>query len=202
MRIKGIVFDVGGVLIMENYFIIHKKLAKKFNLDEKDFSLVRNKYFMKSTTINGENFWYEEMISKEFGLDSKKLNEYWINLRRKYFDFNKSVQNFLKNLKGEEFILASLTNTNYSQEVVRNEIGIYDFFDVNLKSTDLGIHKPNKKIYEILVKKLNLSPEEIIFIDDLNYNLEVPKEMGINTILFKNLKQLKNDLIKLGVGVK
>jgi len=51
------------------------------------------------------------------------------------------------------------------------------------------------------LKKLGHKPEEIVFIDDMKINLEVPKNFGVKTILFKNAAQLKKDLNKFGVKI-
>jgi putative hydrolase of the HAD superfamily len=42
-------------------------------------------------------------------------------------------------------------------------------------------------------------PEECVFVDDRGLNLEIPKELGMHTIQFKNPAQMREDLARYGV---
>tara|TARA_B100001121_G_scaffold133600_1_gene117016 strand:- start:2478 stop:2786 length:309 start_codon:yes stop_codon:yes gene_type:complete len=57
-------------------------------------------------------------------------------------------------------------------------------------SFDLNARKPNKNIYELVLDKTGINPNEIIFFDDMNLNLIQPKKLGINTFHVND----KNDL--------
>ena len=48
-------------------------------------------------------------------------------------------------------------------------------------------------------KSPNASPEECILIDDRGLNLECAQEMGMNTVQYKNVAQLRDDLARFGV---
>jgi putative hydrolase of the HAD superfamily len=52
------------------------------------------------------------------------------------------------------------------------------------------MRKPNPRIYKLLIKKMKLVPSEIIFIDNQIWNINPAKKIGMQTILFKNNKQL------------
>jgi len=51
-------------------------------------------------------------------------------------------------------------------------------------SYELGLLKPDKAIYQSVLAKLNVKPEEVIFIDDKRENVEAAKSLGINGIVF------------------
>jgi FMN phosphatase YigB (HAD superfamily) len=51
------------------------------------------------------------------------------------------------------------------------------------------------------VEKSGLNPEEIFFTDDDPKNVQVAKSMGINSEVYNNLQELKNQLSKLGVDI-
>jgi HAD superfamily hydrolase (TIGR01509 family) len=59
--------------------------------------------------------------------------------------------------------------------------------------------KPHKKFYQLLFKKSQLKPEELVFIDDSEPNIIAAKKLKMNVILFQNARQLKKDLKKIGV---
>ena len=52
-----------------------------------------------------------------------------------------------------------------------------------------------------MLKEINQKPEEVIFIDDKETDIEKAKRLGINAILFKNTKRLISDLKILGISV-
>ena len=68
-------------------------------------------------------------------------------------------------------------------------------------SADLCLKKPDKDIYEYVLKDLNLAPEEAVFIDNMERNTVVAEELGIKSIVFKDAGQLKEDLRKFGIKV-
>ena len=59
--------------------------------------------------------------------------------------------------------------------------------------------KPEPEIYQLLLNRYNLNPEETVFTDDLEANIEAAKKEGIHGIVFKSPDQLTDDLIALGV---
>ena len=67
---------------------------------------------------------------------------------------------------------------------LRNKFNITHLFDVVIISGDVGYRKPDKKIYEVLLNKINGSAEECVFIDDKLENLQAASELGIKTIKF------------------
>ncbi|NTU69886.1 HAD family phosphatase, partial [bacterium] len=52
-----------------------------------------------------------------------------------------------------------------------------------------------------VIKKLNINPEETIFIDDREKNVKVAQSLGIKGIIFKNKNQLIKDFNNLGVKI-
>lgn len=51
-------------------------------------------------------------------------------------------------------------------------------------SYELGLLKPDIKIYQVVLQKLNAKPQEVIFIDDKQTNVEAAKLIGIHGIVF------------------
>lgn len=60
----------------------------------------------------------------------------------------------------------------------------FDYFDGIVVSCDLHIVKPDIRIYEYLLEKYELRPEECFFIDDVTANIEGAEKAGINGAVF------------------
>ncbi|MGH9088171.1 MAG: HAD-IA family hydrolase [Acidimicrobiales bacterium] len=55
-------------------------------------------------------------------------------------------------------------------------------FDVVLESRELGIRKPAARLYQLACERLDVSPTEVVYLDDLGVNLESARALGMATI--------------------
>ena len=72
-------------------------------------------------------------------------------------------------------------------------------WDMVVDSTSVKRQKPNEDIYKYAQQLLNVMPEEILFVDNSERNLEVPKELGWQTVLYNsaNTQVANSNLLKL-----
>lgn len=68
-------------------------------------------------------------------------------------------------------------------------------------SCDVHTMKPDSEIYQYHLNKLNVSPEEAIFIDDRQVNVDGARAVGMRGVFFKNADQLRTELVELGVEI-
>ncbi len=200
-----IIFDLGGVIIESAFEPFSKEIEALYNVDKnKVYKLLhelQNPYF--SGRINEKEFW------KTF---SKKLNikNDWKKFKTIMFSFyhlNPEVFKLIKKLKRRKYKLALLTNV--SKEWLWFTLKKYPFtkiFDAIVASYMYKSGKPSmskfkeeNKLYHIVVEKLKTYPNECIFIDNKKPNIIPAKKLGMKTILFKNSKQLEDNLKKLGI---
>ena len=59
---------------------------------------------------------------------------------------------------------------------------VLELFDVIVESSIEGIRKPNPRIYQIACERLNVTPDQCVFLDDLGMNLKPARAMGMTTI--------------------
>jgi putative hydrolase of the HAD superfamily len=71
-------------------------------------------------------------------------------------------------------------------------------FDQLTWSCELGVVKPDPAIYLHTIKKLNVKPEQALFIDNLQKNIAGAEEVGLRAALFENAEQLQSDLARRG----
>ena len=134
-------------------------------------------------------------ISPEIEVDGKKLKKYSTTTLRKKIEELTKIKN--------DYYVGILSDQSYfSKKALLEKYSLLGDFKPNVISCDEGIRKPNKKIYELLKKKLDkidkkIKYNEILFIDNRNWNLKPAKKLGMKTILFKNNKQTKKKLNKI-----
>jgi len=66
-------------------------------------------------------------------------------------------------------------------------VGLLDVFDPLIISSDLGFRKPDRRIYEAALAKMDLWPEEVIFVgNDMYRDVWGPHQLGMKTVFFKS----------------
>jgi putative hydrolase of the HAD superfamily len=55
-------------------------------------------------------------------------------------------------------------------------------FDVIVESSVVGVRKPQREFYELACERAGVSPDRVVFLDDLGVNLKPAREMGMATI--------------------
>jgi len=74
-------------------------------------------------------------------------------------------------------------------------------FDAVTLSFEAGHKKPEKQIYLDALKKLNLKPDECVFIDDIKEYSDAASKLGIHGINYTSYKNLIKELKKLNVRI-
>ena len=91
---------------------------------------------------------------------------------------------------------------NSAQKIDRiKKYNFDDIFDVLIFSHNYGMIKPNPKYFLLALDKLSVKPEQSLFIDDRVENIRCSQEIGIHSILFKNVDQLIEELRQRGIHV-
>ena len=90
--------------------------------------------------------------------------------------------------------------SNYNKFLAEKRPDILDFIpymDGGVFSYDVHLLKPNREIYEVLLNKYSLDPQECVFLDDRVANIQGAEQLGIKGIIVKNYDQARQDLKKL-----
>ena len=84
---------------------------------------------------------------------------------------------------------------------LRSNAGWLNDFDDNVFSGELGVVKPDARIYEACLQGLNAIPEQTLFIDDVSVNVEGARALGINAIKFDSVNQLAVEAQAFGLPI-
>lgn len=74
----------------------------------------------------------------------------------------------------------------------------YELFTVVLDSSELGVRKPDPRIYAELLARLDRRPEQVAFVDDLERNTAAATALGIRSVLFTDVASCRAELVRLG----
>lgn len=110
------------------------------------------------------------------------------------FPIEKNIE-FVKEIKKRGYKLYILSN--FHKKAFRRIERLYNLdsiFDGKIVSFEVNLLKPEKEIYEVLLGKYSLNPDETIFIDDTFENIVAAKKIGIKGIELKDFNELENIL--------
>lgn len=110
---------------------------------------------------------------------------------------NKTLVEYLTTLKGQ-YKIALLSNS--SSEYLRNELAKYDlepYFDEIAISSEIGLIKPEPKIFRYITQKLSVEPTECVFIDDNPKHITAAEKLGLHGIVYCDVPLLKRQLQQL-----
>lgn len=110
---------------------------------------------------------------------------------------NRSVLEFARDLKQKGYTTAILSNMISPISWFVERRGDLEQFAPVVVSSQVGCSKPDVKIYQIVLERLKLPPEQCIFIDNHERNLIPARQMGIQTVLAQNPEQVIADVSKL-----
>ena len=203
---ENIIFDLGGVLLNIDY----SKTESAFNdLGFGQFKEMYNQYsanplfeHLETGRVSNENF-YEELIKMSQGtINRNQINQAWNAM---LLDFRKQSLAFLKELgKNHRLFLLSNTNAIHHEafmKIYASEMGGSSFDSYFIKayySHLLGLRKPDKDIFEFIMKDSNLNPQQTLFIDDSYNNIETARDLGFLTHLLQPGEKIEN-LLRDGI---
>ncbi len=200
--IKTIFIDVGGVLVRTENTDARKGWEKKLHL--KSGQLTRELYKIqpaKDATVGkvtADAIW--KNVAEKFSLSTTSLQD----LRKDFFagdKLNKSFYAFVKEIH-KKYKIVLLTNAwDDARKTNIQKFHLDKICDTMIISSEVGARKPSKKIFKMALNVANATASESIYIDDKMENIRVGKELGFNTILFKETQDAISE-IKMQLEVK
>ena len=210
-KIKNIIFDLGGVILDIDETIVYKELEK---MGIKTSELAHSKEFIEIMSKFDTGIYTASTFRKRMkallGLEKmtdEKFDSIWnamlLDIPRERVEAIEKVKKHYK------IFLMSNTNVIHYDLYVRDlqlRFGYNEFdelFDKSYFSFAEHLEKPDPRFFELILDHEGLLPEETLFIDDTEKNINIAKSLGINTYhisreeLVRNL--FDNGVLKQGV---
>ena len=184
--ISTVIFDIGDVLVSANikdYLMADPEIPNDI-IDELLKLWFIDKDEVDDTMDLGT---YREIVNKRMGVEFSK----YIPKLFKYnvecvtaFDYTIPM---IQDLKDKGYKVYYLSNWSAWTYDLLQEAGKFDFLkfmDGGVFSYDAGYMKPDEEIYKILLNKYKINPEEALFFDDREENIEAANKLGIHGVHF------------------
>ena len=202
--IKGLIFDYGGVL-WDMRWDLARTLEQEHGLRARTIveTLYGSETWQKlEVGVGDRQAWLDDShraLEVAAGRSLPRLHQHW---RERQHLIAPNID-LIRRLR-PKYKTAVLSNADSTlKRALRESHGIADLFDDIVVSADVGMAKPDAQIYALSAQRLELTPGECVFIDDMPRNVEGAQSAGMRGIHFLvNEHDLEAQLADLGVVVR
>ena len=195
MTVKAVFFDLGGVIIRTEYQAPRQHLAERLGMEYEDIVKIvfESPSSIKASVgeISAEQHWAE--VTKRLRRPASETE----SIRTEFFAgdiVDRELLDFIRSLR-PRYSVGLISNAWLDLREYIEEQKFEDAFDHMVISAEVGVMKPEARIYQIALEQAGASPNEAVFVDDFYENIEGCEKVGIHGIHFKDpepaLEQLK-----------
>jgi putative hydrolase of the HAD superfamily len=187
--IEAIIFDFGGVISHPQDEKTRQLMSDLLNINHAEFiaSYSEHRHPYDTGLLTGHQYWTR--ICTDHAIDIKtadilKLIELDVN---GWTDINRDMLAYILLLQNSTIKTAVLSNMTF--DILNHIQATYPWinnFNTSIFSCEHQITKPDKRLYKICIKALQVDPANCLFIDDTKQNIVAAQELGIQAIQFLN----------------
>ena len=199
-KISALFWDVGGVLLSNGWDRKERRFAaKRFNLDWEEFEdrheLVAGRF--ETGKLSLDRYLDRTIFYRSRDFEKDKFRAYMFSLSR---PIDGTLDVVGRIARSGRYLLSTLNNESRELNLNRIEqFGLRNSFSFFMSSCFLGVKKPEDEIFRLALDLTQRKPEECLFIDDRELNVECAARLGLQALLFRNAAQLEKDLHSAGL---
>lgn len=200
---KAMLFDLDDTLLNRDhaveklFLIVLEKCYEDVKLSERNEMLKKFKEYDNRGYGNNDKVKVLEAFFDEFPpqyrLPHNDIQDFWNRQFPNCFSINQETVNIIKTIKMhvKVGIITNGSTQRQKAKIINTELNHY--FETIIISEEAGFSKPDKRIFELALKKLNVEPEDALFVgDDLEKDIGGCQNTGIKGIWF-NPQRNNND---------
>jgi putative hydrolase of the HAD superfamily len=198
--IEAIIFDLGNVLLFFDWEIAANRLCArtKRSRQELDHYIMTTPFVdqLSRGELTKQRFF--EIVASDLGFDGsyQEFAVLWSDI----FSPNEPMIALARQLKGR-VTRVILSNTNaIHMDYVFGKFPIVREVEGLVLSHEVGLLKPDPRIYELALQRFGLRAGRTVFIDDIPTNVEGARAAGLHGIHYQNPDQVRLELTKLGIA--
>ena len=193
--IKTILVDYAGVLTeTRDNSLFSEKYSDFYGLKPKELMDVFYENWGKAAvaSISSTEFW--SIIAQRLKVDIVTLKQQVLST----YPLNQQLINFLEQRR-QKFNLVMVSNQieDWIVTVFKQNQNLKEMFNLTANSYEVGVRKPNRKIFTYTLNLAQSSPRETLFIDDSSVNIQAANKLGIKTIQYTNFLTFQQQFNRL-----
>jgi putative hydrolase of the HAD superfamily len=196
-----VIFDLGGVVVdvESDRLVHHMAQVTGRTYDEVHAAVYHDELLLPFELGRIRAKAYYEGLQKALKLSwtYDQFVRAWNDIFRENVDVTRIVQRLRNKHK-----LIALSNTNELHlSFIRGSIPALSALSDWIASCDVGLRKPDPKIYQLALDRAGVRADKTVYIDDRPELVDAGKSVGLTAIRFQNSKQLEEDLQAVGLNL-
>ena len=196
-----VLFDLGGVLIDWHDSLFYHEVSKRLGIPEDILAKECENEISKlhAGKIQELEFW--NVVGQKINVKQLIENDksYFREIFQEKAKINQSLLSTVEKIRNKGTQVGLLSNLENVTHSILSEWQILDGFEYQFFSHKIGFAKPDRRIFEYVIKNVPLKKEQLFFIDDKLANIETARSVGIQGIQYFTTKKLLDDLQKFEI---
>lgn len=195
MTIRAVVFDIGGVLAITPDSGIFERWGDRLHLKTGEFSDQLERAWHGGDINERSEEDLRQSLIEVVGLDQTQADEFIGDFWEWYLGTpNVALIAYFASLR-PTYQTAIISNSfTGARRREQERYGFEHMTDFIIYSHEVGLLKPDRRIYELTLNRLGVRPDEMIFVDDHPPNIVGANECGIHGILYEETSQTIADI--------
>ena len=201
MIIKTVIFDLGKVLLNYSFKNTYKYWSEKSGVPEEKLenSFSADEQYKQHEIGNITIEQYHQHLCKVLSMNIS-LEDFIIGWNSMFIGLYPNTINILNQIGNKtQKVLLSNTNKTHTIFLHKHYQQLLDHLDIVFFSNEIQKRKPNEETYLYIINKCGVNPEEALFFDDLEENIDGARKVNINSVLVKDPNEIENDLRKFSI---
>src|SRR4029453_4243024 len=192
MAVRAVVFDIGGGLEVPTDINLDGRWERRLGLRPgKFFDRLRRSGLGRDANLGRiSEADFAQALGRLYGLDESATEELLAELWDWYSgELNTEMADYFQRLR-PRYRTAILSNAAAGgRREEERRYGFSAMADVLVYSYEVGIEKPDRRIYGITCERLGVRPNEVVFLDDLEVNVVAARQIGMWAVRFQSTAQ-------------
>jgi epoxide hydrolase-like predicted phosphatase len=190
MQIKAVLFDIGGILEITPPTDSAERWEMELGLRPGEILERMDDVWQDAAVGRVTEQEMEAAFRQRLGMNDEQVARFWADIWVDYLGTpNEELIEYFGNLRSR-VRTGIISNSGVgAREKEQERYGFGDLCELIVYSHEEGIAKPDPGIYELTCERMNLRPEEAVFLDDVEENIVAARELGFHGVLFANNAQ-------------
>jgi putative hydrolase of the HAD superfamily len=194
--IKALILDYGGVISRPQNLEHFKEILQILGIEENHFLEVyytqRKNY--DNGQLSGQEYWLEILQHFGFEPNGSMVEDLIRTDVKSWTEINRPMMGFIEESRAKVEKLAIISNMmRDTLSYMKSHFEWLEIFDEQIYSCEIGINKPDIRIFELCLNSLDISPQACLFVDDSQKNVLGALESGMNVIRYKSFPQFSQE---------
>jgi putative hydrolase of the HAD superfamily len=204
LPVRAVILDYGEVLCFQPAPEALGRMAKTFGIAPERFleRYIPTRGPYDQGLLTAEEYWVNFARDAGVGIDTAQIETLRTWDTGMWSRINGEMIDWLEKVHAAGLTTALLSNMQHDMAAhARKNFAWLAHFDHQIFSCEVRLIKPDTAIFQRTVERIGVRPQEALFVDDREANIEAARQVGLNTVRFESVGQLREDLKEIGFPI-